>query len=145
MQRVTIGDLKPDLTVILDRPVESACNAPPSAAARGRRTGSEAEDSNFTRNWRDAYRQIAVTSRSDACYRATADAGTVAASVWSALPQSFLCGQCRHRGHVSMSARQSKRQSRWLIARNHRVVGTSAMPRWRCLNAYRSGGFRMRG
>src|ERR1700738_2784949 len=60
IQRVTIGDLKPDLTIILDVPVE--VGLPRAAARRG--TGAadrfEAEDIRFHQELRDAYRQIAA-------------------------------------------------------------------------------------
>ncbi len=60
MERVTIGDLKPDLTIILDVPVESACSAPPPAAAAAQPDRFEAEDVKFHQQLRDAYRQIAA-------------------------------------------------------------------------------------
>ena len=59
MERVTIGDLKPDLTFILDVPVEIGMQR--AAARRG--TGApdrfEAEDVKFHQELREAYRQIA--------------------------------------------------------------------------------------
>src|ERR1019366_7135426 len=59
-ERVTIGDLKPDLTIILDVPVEVGMQR--AAARRG--TGApdrfEAEDVKFHQKLRDAYRQIAA-------------------------------------------------------------------------------------
>src|SRR3954468_3200511 len=60
MQRVTIGDLKPDLTIILDVPVDVGMQR--AAARRG--TGApdrfEAEDLTFHQGLRDAYRQLAA-------------------------------------------------------------------------------------
>src|SRR6187401_2974906 len=60
MQRVTIGDLKPDLTLILDIPVEVGLKR--AAARRG--TGApdrfEAEDVKFHQDLRDAYKQIST-------------------------------------------------------------------------------------
>ena len=60
MQRVTIGDLKPDLTIILDVPVEIGMRR--AAARRGNRAADrfEAEDVEFHEGLRDAYRQIAA-------------------------------------------------------------------------------------
>jgi dTMP kinase len=86
MQRVTIGDLKPDLTVILDVPVEVGLQR--AAARRG--TGApdrfEAEDIKFHQQLRDAYRQIAADEpQRCVLIDANADAATVAASVWAAL------------------------------------------------------------
>src|ERR1700754_1354296 len=59
MQRVTIGDLKPDLTVILDVPVEIGLKR--AAARRGKAAADrfESEDVGFHQQLRDAYRQIA--------------------------------------------------------------------------------------
>src|SRR5258707_2640013 len=60
MERVTIGDLKPDLTIILDVPVEVGMQR--TAKRRGTRAPDrfEAEDLKFHQNLRDAYRQIAA-------------------------------------------------------------------------------------
>ncbi len=86
MERVTIGDLKPDLTIILDVPVEVGMQR--AAARRGNRAPDrfEAEDIRFHRDLRDAYRQIAA-AEPERCVLidANADAGTVAANVWAAL------------------------------------------------------------
>jgi dTMP kinase len=86
MERVTIGDLKPDLTIILDVPVEVGMQR--AAARRGTRAPDrfEAEDIRFHQDLRDAYRQIAA-AEPERCVLidANADAGTVAANVWAAL------------------------------------------------------------
>src|SRR5580658_5942509 len=60
MERVTIGDLKPDLTIILDIPVEIGMQR--AAARRGTGTPDrfEAEDIRFHQELRDAYRHIAA-------------------------------------------------------------------------------------
>ncbi len=86
MERVTIGGLKPDLTVILDVPVDVGMKR--AAARRG--TGApdrfEAEDPKFHQQLRDAYRQIAADEpQRCVLIDANADAGAVAASVWAAL------------------------------------------------------------
>lgn len=86
MQRVTIGDLKPDLTIILDIPVEVGLKR--AAARRG--TGApdrfEAEDVKFHQDLRDAYRQIAAEDPQRCeLIDANADTDTVAARVWNAL------------------------------------------------------------
>jgi len=86
MERVTIGDLKPDLTIILDVPVEVGL-----ARAAGRRGDAvpdrfEAEDFKFHQDLRDAYRQIAAEDpRRCVLIDASADPDTVAAHVWTAL------------------------------------------------------------
>jgi dTMP kinase len=91
MERVTIGDLKPDLTIILDVPVEVGMQR----AAQRRGTGApdrfEAEDVKFHQELRDAYRQIAA-GEPQRCMLidASADPGTVAANVWAALRDRFF-------------------------------------------------------
>jgi dTMP kinase len=91
MERVTIGDLKPDLTVILDVPVEIGMQR--AAARRGAAAPDrfEAEDIDFHQKLRDAYRQIAETEpQRCALIDANADANTVAAKVWTALRERLL-------------------------------------------------------
>ena len=86
MQRVTIGDLKPDLTLILDVPVEIGLQR--ASARRGSATPDrfEAEDVKFHQDLRDAYRQIAAEEpQRCVLIDATADPDTVAAQVWTAL------------------------------------------------------------
>jgi len=85
MQRVTIGDLKPDLTIILDIPVEVGLQR--AAARRGSAVPDrfEAEDIQFHQDLRDAYKQIAAEDpQRCVLIDANADADTVAARVWSA-------------------------------------------------------------
>jgi dTMP kinase len=86
MERVTIGDLKPDVTIILDVPVEIGM----ARAAARRGTGApdrfEAEDVKFHQQLRDGYRQIAADEpQRCVLIDATADPGTVAANVWAAI------------------------------------------------------------
>ena len=91
MERVTIGDLKPDLTIILDVPVEVGMKR--AAARRGARAPDrfELEDIEFHQQLRDAYRQIAA-SEPQRCVLidATADPATVAANIWAALRDRFF-------------------------------------------------------
>jgi len=89
--RVTIGNLKPDLTLILDVPVEVGLQR--AAARRGGGTPDrfEAEDVKFHQQLRDAYRQIAADEpKRCVLVDANADANTVAASVWAALRDRFF-------------------------------------------------------
>jgi len=91
MERVTIGDLKPDLTIILDVPVEVGIQR----AAKRRGTGVpdrfEAEDLKFHQDLRDAYRQIAATEpQRCVLIDANADADTVAARIWATLRDRFF-------------------------------------------------------
>jgi dTMP kinase len=91
MQRVTIGDLKPDLTIILDVPAEVGLNR--AAARRGTSAADrfEAEDTKFHQQLREAYRQIAA-AEPQRCILidATAEPNIVAENVWSALRDRFL-------------------------------------------------------
>lgn len=86
MQRVTIGDLEPDLTIILDLPVEIGLRR-----AAERRSGSspdrfEAEDLQFHEGLRRAYQQIAAENpQRCVLIDANADPDAVAARVWTAL------------------------------------------------------------
>jgi dTMP kinase len=86
MERVTIGDLKPDLTIILDLPVEIGLKR--AAARRGSGTPDrfESEDIKFHQELRDAYRQIAAEDP-DRCVLidATPQPEIVATQVWTAL------------------------------------------------------------
>jgi dTMP kinase len=91
MERVTIGDLKPDLTVILDVPVEIGMQR--AAARRGAAAPDrfEAEDIDFHQKLRDAYRRIAEAEpQRCALIDANTDANTVAAKVWTALRERLL-------------------------------------------------------
>lgn len=91
MERVTIGDLKPDLTVILDVPVEVGMQR--AAARRGSATPDrfEAENLEFHRKLREAYRQIAAENpQRCVLIDANAAANTVAANVWTALRDRLL-------------------------------------------------------
>jgi dTMP kinase len=86
MQRVTIGDLKPDLTIILDIPVEVGLRRAAIRRGGGAPDRFEAENIKFHQDLRDAYRQIAAEDpQRCALIDANADADTVAADVWAAL------------------------------------------------------------
>jgi len=86
MERVTIGGLKPDLTIILDVPVEIGMERAAKRRGGGAPDRFEAEDIRFHEGLRDAYRQIAA-AEPERCVLidATADADTVAADIWTAL------------------------------------------------------------
>ena len=91
MERVTIGDLKPDLTIILDVPVEVGLKR--AAARRGDAAADrfESEDVRFHQELRDAYREIAAAEpQRCVLIDATPDAHTVAVSVWAALRDRLL-------------------------------------------------------
>ena len=91
MERVTIGDLKPDLTIILDVPVEIGMRR--AAARRGNDAPDrfEAEDVRFHQDLREAYRQIAADEpQRCVLIEATPDPATVAANVWTVLSDRLL-------------------------------------------------------
>jgi dTMP kinase len=86
MQRVTIGDLKPDLTIILDIPVEIGLQRAAVRRGNGAPDRFEGEDIKFHQGLRDAYKQIAAEDPQRCeLIDANADADTVAARVWTAL------------------------------------------------------------
>jgi dTMP kinase len=102
MERVTIGDLKPDLTVILDVPVEVGMKRAAQRRGAGAADRFEAEDLNFHRELRDAYRQIAAAEPARCVLiDATADVDTVAANIWNALRERLLAAAA---GNVANSA-----------------------------------------
>src|SRR5215471_16321386 len=84
MQRVTIGDLKPDLTIILDLPVEIGLARAAARRGSGAPDRFEAENLEFHRTLREAFRKIAAEDPARcALIDANADPDTVAARVWS--------------------------------------------------------------
>ena len=86
MERVTIGDLKPDLTIILDVPVEVGLQRATARRGSGAPDRFEAEDIKFHQQLRDAYRQIAAAEpQRCVLIDADADTATVAAAVWAAV------------------------------------------------------------
>jgi dTMP kinase len=86
MQRVTIGDLKPDLTIILDIPVEVGMQRAAARRGKGVPDRFEAEDIQFHQDLREAYKQIAAEDpQRCVLIDANADAEAVAAQVWQAL------------------------------------------------------------
>src|SRR5919204_3776659 len=91
MQRVTIGDLKPDLTIILDVPVEIGLKRAAARRGAGAPDRFESEDIKFHQDLRDAYRQIAAEDP-ERCVLIDASASpeAVAAEVWAALRDHML-------------------------------------------------------
>jgi dTMP kinase len=86
MQRVTIGDLKPDLTIILDIPFEVGMQRAAARRGKGVPDRFEAEDIQFHQDLREAYKQIAAEDpQRCVLIDANADAEAVAAQVWQAL------------------------------------------------------------
>ena len=86
MQRVTIGDLKPDLTIILDVPVEVGLQRAATRRGTDAPDRFEAEDLKFHQDLREAYREIAAEDpQRCVLIDADADPDTVAARVWTTL------------------------------------------------------------
>jgi dTMP kinase len=90
MERVTIGELQPDLTIILDVPAEEGLAR--AAKRRGEAAADrfEGEDISFHRRLREAYWQVAA-EEPDRCalIDAAADVETVAQRVWDVVAQRF--------------------------------------------------------
>jgi len=86
MERVTIGDLKPDLTIILDVPVEIGMKRASLRRRGGAPDRFESEDVRFHQELREAYRQIA-SAEPERCVLidATAQPAVVAANIWAAV------------------------------------------------------------
>jgi dTMP kinase len=97
MERVTIGDLKPDVTFILDVPVEVGMARAAARRGSGAPDRFEAEDVKFHQQLRDGYRQIAAEEpQRCVLIDATADAGTVAANIWTALRDRLFASVVGH-------------------------------------------------
>ena len=91
MERVTIGDLKPDLTIILDVPVEIGLRRAAARRGQGAPDRFESEDVKFHQELREAYKEIAAANP-DRCVLidATGDSNAVAAQIWAALHDRFF-------------------------------------------------------
>jgi dTMP kinase len=91
MQRVTIGDLKPDLTIILDVPVEIGLQR--AAARRGKDAADrfEAEGIKFHQQLREAYQRIAAAEpQRCVLIDAANEPEIVAANIWTILCERFF-------------------------------------------------------
>ncbi|MBR0796228.1 dTMP kinase [Bradyrhizobium jicamae] len=86
MQRVTIGDLKPDLTLILDVPVEIGLQRAAARRGSGVADRFEAESVKFHEDLREAYKRIAAEDpQRCVLIDATDDPDAVASRIWTAL------------------------------------------------------------
>ncbi len=91
MERVTIGDLKPDLTIILDVPVEIGLKRAAARRGQGAPDRFESEDIKFHQGLRDAYKEIAAANPGRCVLiDATGDPNAVAAHIWTALRGRFF-------------------------------------------------------
>ena len=91
MERVTIGNLKPDLTIVLDVPVEVGLKRAAARRGQGAPDRFESEDIKFHQQLRDAYKEIAAADPGRCVLvDATGDPNAVAASIWTALRARFF-------------------------------------------------------
>jgi dTMP kinase len=91
MERVTIGGLKPDLTIILDVPVEIGMKRAAVRRGQGIPDRFEAEGVPFHQQLREAFRVIAVREpRRCVLIDANTDADIVAANIWATLTERLL-------------------------------------------------------
>ena len=138
MQRVTIGDLKPDLTIILDIPVEVGLKRAAARRGSGAPDRFEAEDIQFHQDLRDAYRQIAAEDpQRCVLIDANADADTVAARDLERRARSSV----RHsdEGQFRMSARKTEPEIAVRHPRETADLFGHGEAEAALLNAYRSG------
>jgi dTMP kinase len=86
LERITVGDTKPDVTVILDVPTELGFERASSRRGRGRTDRFEAETLEFHDKLREAYRELAEREP-DRCVLIDAggEASTVADAVWAVI------------------------------------------------------------
>ena len=91
MQRVTIGDLKPDLTLILDVPVEVGLKRAAARRGAGAADRFEAEDIKFHKGLRDAFHKIADDDpKRCVLIDATAGPDPVSLLVWDAVRERLF-------------------------------------------------------
>ncbi|GLH75497.1 thymidylate kinase [Bradyrhizobium sp. SSBR45G] len=91
MQRVTIGDLKPDLTVILDVPAEVGMKRAADRRGNGAPDRFEGEDVKFHQGLREAFRKIAADDpKRCVLIDATASADNVSHIIWDAVRERLL-------------------------------------------------------
>jgi dTMP kinase len=91
LERVTIGDIKPDLTFILDVPVEVGLAR--AAKRRGKEAADrfESEDVSFHETLREAYLQLVKDNPARcALIDATAAPGDIASRIWSFMSIRFV-------------------------------------------------------
>jgi dTMP kinase len=91
MERVTIGEMKPDLTIILDVPAEVGLARAAKRRGQDAPDRFEAEDIDFHRRLRNAYQQIA-SDEPERCILidATTKVETTARRIWSAVDARFI-------------------------------------------------------
>ena len=91
IERATIGDLRPDLTLVLDVPVEVGLQRAKLRRGAAAADRFEAEGLEFHQRLRDAFRQIAI-EEPQRCLLidANTDADAVAADIWAVVYHLLL-------------------------------------------------------
>jgi dTMP kinase len=91
LQRVTIGDLKPDLTIILDVPVEVGMQRAALRRGGGAADRFESEDMVFHQGLRAAYRKIAAEDpKRCVLIDATPDPDSVGQTIWNTVREHLV-------------------------------------------------------
>lgn len=91
MQRVTIGDLKPDLTIVLDIPADVGMKRAAARRGNGAPDRFEGEDIKFHQGLREAFRKIAADDpKRCVLIDATASAEAVSHIVWDAVRERLF-------------------------------------------------------
>jgi dTMP kinase len=94
LERVTLGDLLPDLTLILDLPAETGLfRAKARRGEAGEADRFESEDLDFHRTLRTAYREIAKAEpKRCVLIDASGSKAEVGEAIWSAISERLLPG-----------------------------------------------------
>jgi dTMP kinase len=91
LQRVTIGDLKPDLTIILDVPVEIGMRRATVRRGKGAADRFESENLSFHEGLRAAYRKIAADDPGRCVLiDATSDPDSVSQAIWRTMREHLV-------------------------------------------------------
>ncbi len=93
LERVSIGDLKPDLTLVLDVPAELGMKRAAGRRRGGKADRFEAEDIAFHKKLRQAYAALATTETERcAAIDAKAPKKKVAQQIWDVVREKFELG-----------------------------------------------------
>jgi len=136
MQRVTIGDLKPDLTIILDVPVEIGLNRAAARRGGGAPEQVRVRRRQFHQDLRDAYRQIAADDpQRCALIDASGHSGSSRRRGLVRIARSPVC-----HGHVSLTGMSPRKTEETTAVRHpretsdlfgHREAETALLDSWR--------------
>jgi dTMP kinase len=88
LERVTVGDLKPDITLILDVPAELGLARAKKRRGEGEADRFEEESLEFHQKLRDAFRRLALSEPSRCVLiDATAERAAVAENIWNVVSE----------------------------------------------------------